>query len=245
MAFGLLTGCIEEAKPQQPEGDQYVLIYNGPVSDVDSTEAIANVVKQVDLPVRYVSSIHEVPAMLKNAKVFIIGGTEDDVEPLLNEFTVEVRSALKAYLHNGGRYLGICGGAFLASRGWSEDEGFVEALGIVSAESDDYDGDFAARIFPITWLGKERLMYYQAGPHFTPVQGPETLKVIASFQDNKIAALISSYGKGKVAVSGPHPEAPESWKENAQDGEQMESNIHFAVGLLRELLSEQPVADSN
>ncbi|MBM0490810.1 hypothetical protein G4224_07100 [Aeromonas jandaei] len=84
----------------------------------------------------------------------------------------------------------------------------------------------------------------KAGPQFTPVPSPEQVKVIAHFQNHQIAALISSYGKGKVAVSGPHPEAPESWKENAVDGDKMESNIHLAVGLVNELLSEEPVTHS-
>lgn len=244
ISLWLVTGCMAEAASEQPEKEPYALIYNGPVSDGDSTRAIADVVKQVGLPVRYLSNIEALPAELDNARVFIVGGTEDDVEPLLNAFTVDARSALKTYLQNGGRYLGICGGAFVASTGWSEEEGFVPALGLVPATSDDYDGDFSAWIFPISWLGEERQMYYQAGPQFTPVPSPEQIKVVAYFQNHQIAALISSYGKGKVAVSGPHPEAPESWKENAVDGDRMESNIHLAAGLVNELLSEEPVTHS-
>ena len=67
-------------------------------------------------------------------------------------------------------------------------------------------------------------------------RGMNTLVMTASIDDR--------YGKGKVAVSGPHPEAPESWKENAVDGDKMESNIHLAVGLVNELLSEKPVTHS-
>ena len=48
----------------------------------------------------------------------------------------------------------------------------------------------------------------------------------------------------KVAVSGPHPEAPESWKANAVNGDKMGSNIHLAAGLVNELLSEESVTDS-
>ena len=244
ISLWLMTGCMTEAASAQPQQEPYALIYNGPVSDGDSTKAIADVVKQVGLPVRYLSNIEALPAELDHARVFIVSCTEDDVEPLLNGFTADARSALKTYLQNGGRYLGICGGAFVASTGWSEEEGFVPALGLVPATSDDYDGDFSARIFPISWLGEERQMYYQAGPQFTPVPSPEQVKVIAHFQNHQIAALISSYGKGKVAVSGPHPVAPESWKENAVDGDKMESNIHLAAGLVNELLSEEPVTHS-
>ncbi|MGL5470081.1 MAG: BPL-N domain-containing protein, partial [Shewanella sp.] len=131
ISLWLMTGCMAEAASAQPQQDPYALIYNGPVSDGDSTRAIADVVRQVGLPVRYLSNIEALPAELDHARVFIVGGTEDDVEPLLNAFTPDARSALKTYLQNGGRYLGICGGAFVASTGWSEEEGFVPALGLV------------------------------------------------------------------------------------------------------------------
>ena len=110
ISLWLMTGCMTEAASAQPQQEPYALIYNGPVSDGDSTKAIADVVRQVGLPVRYLSNIGELPAELDNARVFIVGGTEDDVEPLLNAFTADARSALKTYLQKGGRYLGICGG---------------------------------------------------------------------------------------------------------------------------------------
>lgn len=245
ISIASIVGGAEKANSEQLDTEPYALIYNGPVSDRDSTQAIANVVKQVNLPVRYVSAVKEVPALLINAKIFIIGGTSDDVEPLLYEFTPEITSALKTYLNNGGRYLGICGGAFLASVGWHDEDRYVKALGVIPAEVDSYDDSFSARILTIIWLGKERQMYYQAGPQFTLINSSESVKVIANYRSTNIAALMSSFGKGKAAVSGPHPEAPESWKNNARYGAKMESNVHLAVELLRDLLSELPLDNAN
>ncbi|WP_431688982.1 BPL-N domain-containing protein [Hahella sp. NBU794] len=223
---------------------EYALIYNGPVSDAESSEAIADVAVQAGLTVRYITDLEALPDMLSGAKVFIIGGTEDDVEPLVDAFTPDLSASLKAYLNNGGRYLGICGGAYVASVGWAEENRFVDALGIAPAESDNYDSDFAPKIYPVTWSGEERQMYYQAGPAFKLTQSKEQVRNIAYFENQQIAALISSYGKGKVAVSGPHPEAPESWKENALDGTEMESNLDLAIKLMQELLSDRPVGGS-
>ncbi len=236
-----IAGCGADAETKSSDAEGYALIYNGSVSDADSTQAIADVIKRTNLPVRYISDLEKLPMLLKAAKVFVIGGTEDDVEPLIEEFTPEIVSALKTYLHNGGRYLGVCGGAFVASVGWHEDDRFVEALGIVPAKSDAYDEDFVPKIYLINWLGEERLMYYQAGPTFDLVQSSESVEVIAYFENHQIAALMSSFGKGKVAVLGPHPEAPESWKASAVDGNRMEPNIYLAVNLLQELLSDQSV----
>lgn len=63
------------------------------------------------------------------------------------------------------------------------------------------------------------------------------MQVIAYYEDGRIAALLSSYGEGKVAVSGPHPEARDSWIDEAADG----GTWTASTDLLKELLSDRPV----
>lgn len=224
-----------------PAREPYALIYNGPTADPASTEAISSVVQQLGLTVRYIANLDDLQTQLGDARVFIIGGTDDDVEPLLQRFTPALRSTLKTYLRQGGRYLGICGGAYLASLGWPEEDRFVEGLALVPAQSDGYDQDFEAKIYPVTWLGETRQMYYQAGPSFALAESPESVARLAYFEDRQLAALMSTFGAGKVAVSGPHPEAPDSWRAEALRGDQMDRNLDLALQLLRELLSDRPV----
>lgn len=238
--LGLLASGLLMASPA-PAREPYALIYNGPTADQASTEAISSVVQQLGLTVRYIANLDDLPTQLGDARVFIIGGTDDDVEPLLQRFTPALRTTLKTYLRQGGRYLGICGGAYLASLGWPEEDRFVEGLALVPAQSDGYDQDFEAKIYPVTWLGETRQMYYQAGPSFALAESPETVARLAYFEDRQLAALMSTFGAGKVAVSGPHPEAPDSWRAEALKGDQMDRNIDLALQLLRELLSDRPV----
>lgn len=222
-------------------GEPYALIYNGPTADEASTRAISDVARQLELPIRYIADLEDLPSQLSEARVLIIGGTNDDVEPLLQQFTPALRGTLSTYLRQGGRYLGICGGAYIASLGWHEEDRFVDGLALVPAESDSYEEDFEAKIHPVTWLGEVRQMYYQAGPTFTLKASPERVVGLAYFADQQPAALMSSYGKGKVAVSGPHPEAPDAWRTEALRGEQMDDNIDLALQLLRDLLADQPL----
>jgi len=238
--LGLLVSGVLMAS-SAPAREPYALIYNGPTADQASTEAISSVVQQLGLTVRYIANLDDLPTQLGDARVFIIGGTDDDVEPLLQRFTPALRTTLKTYLRQGGRYLGICGGAYLASLGWPEEDRFVEGLALVPAQSDGYDQDFEAKIYPVTWLGETRQMYYQAGPSFALAKSPETVARLAYFEDRQLAALISTFGAGKVAVSGPHPEAPDSWRAEALRGDQMDRNLDLALQLLRELLSDRPV----
>lgn len=239
--IAILSTTAEAVTLQPPTNERYALIYNGASADADSTEAIAEIASKGGLPIKYVNDLNALPVLLDKARVFIVGGTDDDVQPLLEAFTPSTRQALKAYLQNGGRYLGVCGGAFLASAGWHDEGDFFPALGLTPAESDAHDDDFAPKIYPITWLGDTRRMYYQAGPEFVLLPDAKLTQIIARYHNGQPAALINAYGHGKVAVSGPHPEAPSAWKDQALNGPTMQDNTHLAEALLSALLSEQSI----
>lgn len=224
--------------------DSIALIYNGPVAAEGGPEAVATIAEEIGLPVKFVADMAELPALLDEAAILIVGGTEDDLDPLYTSFTPDARAALDTYLSNGGRYLGICGGGFLASNGWYEADGsFVEMLGLIPAESTDYDlENDEPQIVTVEWLGDTHPMYFQAGPLFELTDGNDTVvEVVAQYDDGGIAALISSYGDGKAAVIGPHPEADESWREEAEGGEDWYSTTDLLAALLEDILSERAV----
>jgi glutamine amidotransferase-like uncharacterized protein len=58
-------------------------------------------------------------------------------------------------------------------------------------------------------------MYFQDGPFFIvdkDAKNADDVDVLATYSSNgKIAALVAPFGKGKVGVAGPHPEADASW----------------------------------
>jgi glutamine amidotransferase-like uncharacterized protein len=240
-SVALTEDGINGQRPGNSESQKYALIYNGPISAEECPEAAAAIAEKVALKVRFVSDITELPLLLKNAAVFIIGGTGDDLSPLLKEFSPTVTEAFKDYLRNGGHYLGICGGGFVASTGWNEEGTHVKGLGIIPAKSEVFRQDFSAGILPVRWLGKIQPMFFKAGPSFQPIESQEAVEVIGYYEDGAIAALMCSYGKGKVAVCGPHPEARESWKSEAADGDKWISSTDRAVELLKDLLSERPI----
>ena len=231
---------VLEADSDGSGEELYALIYNGPVAAEGGPEAVAAVAEQIGLPVIFVADMAELPDLLEGAAILVVGGTEDDLDPLYESFTPEVMAALDTFLSNGGRYLGICGGGFLASTGWYETDGsFVEMLGLIPAESTDYDYENdEPQIVTVEWLGETYSMYFQAGPMFEMAENNagEAVEVIAHYADGGIAALVSSYGEGKVAVIGPHPEADESWSEEAEGGEEWYSTTDLLAALLEELL---------
>ncbi|MCX5812332.1 MAG: BPL-N domain-containing protein [Proteobacteria bacterium] len=229
--------------PGQNNGgsDKYALVYNGPVSAEDCPEAVAAIAKNAGLKVRFVSIPGDIPRLLDNAAVFIIGGTEDDMGPMVKAFTPKVVTSIKEYLRKGGRYLGICGGGFMASTGWKEGSEYMKGFGIIPAEAKVFQDSFEAKILPVKWLGKMRPMFFKAGPDFRLTKTQETVHVVATYGDGSVAALMSTYGKGRVAVCGPHPEARESWKDDAGNSDRWVSSTDLAVQFLKYLLSDRPL----
>ncbi|MEC3981503.1 hypothetical protein QMK34_40345, partial [Amycolatopsis sp. H20-H5] len=57
-------------------------------------------------------------------------------------------------------------------------------------------------------------MYFQDGPEFK-LQENATANVLARYDNDLPAALVTPYGAGRVGVVGPHPEADQSWYDSA------------------------------
>jgi len=199
----------------------YILIYNGEGAAEGGPEALGLVAKALGHRVGYIADLEELPDALDGAAAFMIGGTEDDTGDLL-EALEEVETELKDYIATGGRYLGICGGAYLASLGsdWPQSEGGREDdLGLVAVESFAFDlKNPAPQIITVHWpKGSARSIYYQYGPAFDPkalAAGVPTAKILAWYSTGSVAAFAADSGKGRIALCGPHPEGVEDWLED-------------------------------
>jgi hypothetical protein len=205
----------------------YVLVYSGPVVCSGCAENLGDVVTAAGLRVRYVSRPEKVPGLLHGAGAFVVPATNFGTESMRRAFERSVLPALRRYLRAGGRYLGVCGGAFLAAR-----------LGIVPVSVATYSSNSRPHLERVRWYGRLRWMYYLNGPYFIRKSRRAPIKVIATYFDGSIAALAYRFGKGKVIVSGPHPEARRSWL--VRDGiasAGWKPTFPLAIAMLRNLLS--------
>ncbi len=193
--------------------EDYILIYNGSIADTDGVEKVAQMAEEQGFPVLYISNLKKLNDKLDKAKAFVIGGTEGDTGDLLEDLN-EVQDELKAYISAGGNYLGICGGAYVASKGSQWADGYETGMGLVNIESFAFDSQYSdPQIITIKWLGVQRTIYYQYGPAFAIKDIPSNSEVMAQYsnQDQDVAAFITMSGSGKIILVGPHPEADESW----------------------------------
>jgi glutamine amidotransferase-like uncharacterized protein len=195
------------------------LVYRGPGGCPGCSEAVAELLYSSAwrFEVHYVGPHEQLKlsaATLQAATLYAQPGGSGELAQAyrhLKSHAPEIRS----YVASGGRYLGICMGGYLAGRtpGFEllpgDTDQFIASSGAsVRSEADT--------IVKVQWRGQMRWMYFQDGPYFRLDRGATGVIVLARYPNGKMAALVAPYGKGKVAVAGPHPEATAAWYEAAR-----------------------------
>jgi glutamine amidotransferase-like uncharacterized protein len=194
---------------------QVALVYRGPAAAADCAEAAAALLRQSrhDFEVRFVGkgqAFDLSPSNLQAAALYVQPGGGASLERAYRRIKGH-STAIRDYVGGGGRYLGICMGGYLAGhwRGFrllpdDADQFITSPRASVRTKRDS--------VVEVDWRGQRRHMFFQDGPTFrVPATAPE-VEVLARYASNgQVAALVCPFGLGKVAVSGPHPEAPSSW----------------------------------
>ncbi len=201
-------GC-EAKENQKTKHLPVALIYAGPgaCTDGNCAQNAADVAIRAGLAVRFVQPNEISPAVFEGAVVWIQPGG-DSIEAT-NALGLNGRNLIRGFIASGGGYLGFCAGGYLAAQ---EIDVGIPGLGLVSGEIDDYSpGDVTASVPQTLWNYKFRQVYFEDGPTFE-IGRPGAEFPVAYYPDGRVAAMKSLYGRGHVALSGPHPEAPPSWR---------------------------------
>jgi len=128
--------------------------------------------------------------------------------------------AIRSFVNDGGRYLGICAGAFMATRDvlW-EEEHFPYPLALFDGTAEgaldkiaQWPQDAGVSL-KLTAAGRQRGLtgsaegnfYYKGGPYF---HGGTDYDVLAQYQDGKAAIISRPFGQGEVVLNGIHFERP-------------------------------------
>lgn len=143
---------------------------------------------------------------------------------------------IREFVADGGGYVGICAGAYIAARR-VEVPGRPQGLDIIEIENVRSAGTEVRTIFvtqpdhPIVeGCGGELRIWYQNGPLIEAGEGVETLAV---YEDGSAAIVCSTYGEGRVVIFSPHPEGS---LEGSVDAEEyatlrlLENAVAFASG---------------
>ncbi|HEX6969523.1 MAG TPA: BPL-N domain-containing protein [Micromonosporaceae bacterium] len=192
------------------------LVYRGPASLPGCPEAVAALLKcsRWGFDVRYVGPDADLPLSrrtLAEATLYAQpGGDElDDAYRHLRRH----RRAIRQFVRSGGRYLGFCLGGYLA--------GATPGLALLPGDSDQYIASPGATVrstestlVQVDWRGRRRTLFFQDGPCFS-TRADDGVRVLATYPNGTVAALVVGFGSGRVGVVGPHPEATADWYADA------------------------------
>ncbi|MFF4866077.1 BPL-N domain-containing protein [Streptomyces sp. NPDC002405] len=188
------------------------LVYRGPASSPGCPEAVAGLLSSGpwNLDVRFTGPNEALPlsaGLLSQALLYAQpgGGTLASAYRRLRWR----RRAIRGFVRDGGRYLGFCLGGYLA--------GATPGFALLPGDTDQYISSPGATVheesdtlITVTWRGRPRTVFFQDGPLFDLDEHADAT-VLATYDNGAPAALVTRFGRGRVAVTGPHPEATTDW----------------------------------
>ncbi|WP_058790489.1 BPL-N domain-containing protein [Pseudomonas oryzihabitans] len=194
-----------------------IAIYRGPAACEGCAEAIQDAIGRLGpaYQAEFVGPAERrdiSSTTLQRYEAYVQPGGGQDIPAALSSLGKDKIAAIRAYVAQGGQYLGICMGAYLAD---------ADNLGLLDAE---LDSEVGRPGFPVTsiddsavlmrWGDSEDHLFFQDGPYL-PARSGNGFRVIGKYGNGDIAAARYRFGAGVLVLSGPHPEADESWFQEA------------------------------
>jgi len=138
-------------------------------------------------------------------------------------------NSIRRYVQNGGRYLGVCMGAYWA------DRHYFNLLGDVSADQyirrkNTCTRRYYSKAVECNWNGTRDRFFFYDGPAF--VGNSEYFETVARYKNADAAAII----QGNIGLIGPHLEAEEYWYDKPYLHRHWNEGRHH--GLLRKFVDK-------
>lgn len=144
------------------------------------------------------------PQTLKRADIVAFPGGIGDANSYDKFFRRQAQNAVADFVAQGGRYLGICMGAYWAGSHYFDVLDGVDAVQYIKRPTSDIRRSYGT-VAPVTWLGQEENMYFYDG---CALIGDESkFTTVARYANNDPMAII----QGTVGIIGGHPESQEYW----------------------------------
>jgi glutamine amidotransferase-like uncharacterized protein len=217
-AFGLdAAGWRDSNRSRAIGGSPLALVYRGPASSPGISEDTAAFLRTCSPRFRIAycgprrGDLSIDANTLAAAALFVQPGGGDDFAAAWRSVEHYTRP-VRGFVRDGGRYLGLCMGGYLAGSGPGYD--------LLPGNCDDYTRTRGAEVhdarnavITVNWPPSphrhKRRIFYQDGPYWLN-RGAHG-RVLARYTNGLIAAMVVPFGSGRVAVCGPHPEANRSW----------------------------------
>lgn len=198
-----------------------IAIYRGAAGCEGCSEMVAKSLQNTgeNVAISYIGENEKLKLTRQNLRAFdlyVQPGGGQDIPAAFDAIGDKGAQAIREFVHSGKGFLGLCMGAYLADKDW---------IGLIDTPLDSEvgrpgygvsdEGDYTLNI---NWGNKIEPFYYQDGPYFTHSAKSSGFTPIARYSNGDVAIAAFNYGKGKVVLTGPHPEADGSWFDNSVTG---------------------------
>jgi len=120
----------------------------------------------------------------------------------------EHKNIIRKFVKDGGKYLGICMGAYWADNNYFNLLDNIEAEQYITRPNTDTRRPHAKNL-KVSWQGQEEFMYFYDGCALTG-SGLKYSKIISTYGNGDAMAIIQQ----NVGIIGCHPESQSHWYES-------------------------------
>ena len=178
------------------------ILVHDPVLELDCAHAVASALKP-EFRVQMIT-LDNLRYSLYDCDLLVVGGGIGDSELFNNIMTKNHIRAVQDQVEAGGKYLGICMGAYWASSLYFDIVPLAVVQYVVTQDNGiDHEDPTVAKI---SWQGVEHNMYFYDGCTFhAPTKDTE---IVARYQNGYPMAVIEN---NQVGLIGCHPESEPWW----------------------------------
>jgi Biotin-protein ligase, N terminal len=173
-----------------------------PVADPECADALRAVVEP-SYNVVMIKHSTLLPSTLANIDCVAFPGGLGDAD-VFDDVLLDKKSVVQSYINNGGRYLGICMGAYFAGHYYFDILRNIDTVRYIKRPGADVHREDET-ISLINWNRKPYNMYFFDGCAI--VGDVRRAQVFATYRNKDVMAVI----QGRVGLIGCHPESFEDW----------------------------------
>ena len=228
----LLSSCLQQSTNIQDEPTQQhstVALYSDKGTWEDSVEALQNMFQWMGYSVTLVDAQYINNEDLDDFSILCIPG--GDMYQYAQKISSKGKKTIRNFIDNGGGYIGVCGGAYFASKKvvWRGNQLSMITLELFPGTAEGPFNeivvypDYAmceidmATTHPVTQSGApvEWMLYYW-GPMLIVDDIDADIAILGRYTAGNQPAIVAfDYGKGRVFLIGTHPEIEE---DSSRDG---------------------------
>ena len=148
----------------------------------------------------------DIDGVLNDVDGIVFPGGIGDSDSYHDFFTRRKANTIASFISRGGRYVGICMGAYWAGSRYFDILDGLDAVQYIKRPTAEIRRSYGT-VADIEWLGQKEKMFFYDGCVFT---GGGYCDTIAKYANDEPMAII----QGNLGLIGCHPESEEFWYES-------------------------------